>query len=143
MREVRRSSVGLLALSCSGFEGKTSISVPATCSDSSTASGSTGWGMKAMTPIAIVTERAVNIRGLRIAGHICIQEILLVPESTQQPTKIMKTNFLQSASVSQLEFSKMQLKEKIEPFTITETWKWWLKARPVMSEQHRVSYLIG
>jgi hypothetical protein len=77
-----------------------------------------------MTPRAIATNRAVSIRGLRIAGHVCIQEILLVPESTQQPTKMMKTNSLHSVSVSKLEFSKMHLKERLELFTITETLKW-------------------
>ena len=92
-----------------------------------------------MTPRAIAPQRAVSIRGLSIAGHVCIQEILLIPENTQEPTKIMKTNSLHSVSVSRPEFSQTQLKEKIELLTITETWK----ARSVMSEQHRVSYLTG
>ena len=89
---IRRSSVGLPALSRSGFEGKTSSSVLLGGRDSSAASGSTGRGMKAMTPITIATQRAVSIRGLSFTGHVSILEILLVPEIAQQPTKIMKTS---------------------------------------------------
>ena len=92
-----------------------------------------------MTPRAIAEQRAVSIRCLSIASHVCIQEILLVPEDTQQPTKIMKINSSHSVSVSRPEFSKTQPEKKIELLTVTET----RKARSVMSEQHRVSYLAG
>jgi hypothetical protein len=77
--------------------------------------------MKAMTPRAIAKQRAVDIKGLSIAGYVCIQEILLVPENTQQPMTIVKIRSLHTVSVSRPEFSKTQRKEKIEPLTVTAT----------------------
>jgi hypothetical protein len=120
-RELRLSSAGLPALNRSGFKGNSLSSVPAGDKDSSVASGSTGRGMKAMNTRPIEKQRAVSIRGLSVAGHVCIQEILLVPENTQLPMKIVKSRSLHTVSVSRPEFSKTQLKKKTEPLTKTIT----------------------
>ena len=85
-----------------------------------------------MTMRALAKQRAVSKRGFRNADHVCIQEILLITENTQEPMKIMKTSLLHAVSVPRPEFSKMQSKEESYQLTKTATWK----GRSVVSEQH-------
>jgi hypothetical protein len=74
-----------------------------------------------MTPRRIAKQRTINTRGLKIASHICIEEILQIPEKTQQPTKIVKINLLHAVSMPPHEFSRMQSKEERGLFTKTAT----------------------
>jgi hypothetical protein len=63
----------------------------------------------------------MSTRGLNITSHVCIKEILQIPQKTQQPTKIVKINFLHAVSVPPHEFSKMQLTEERGLLTKTAT----------------------
>ena len=60
-----------------------------------------------MTPSGSAMQRAISTRGLSIASHVCTEEILQIPEKTQQPTKIVKINSLHAVSVPPHGFSKM------------------------------------
>jgi len=57
-----------------------------------------------MIPRAIAKQKTVNIKGLSVTGHVCIQETLLIPETTQQPRRIVWTKPLHADSVPWAEF---------------------------------------
>jgi hypothetical protein len=65
-----------------------------------------------MTPRAIAKQRTISTGNLSISGDLSIQENLLIPDKTQQPMKIVKTNSLHTVSVPPAGFNKRQLKKK-------------------------------